>query len=152
MDAIKKRFESKYEAVTESGCWLWNSTIRHTGYGGFWMDGGSVGAHRASWIIHCGAIPTGLHVCHKCDTPLCVNPRHLFLGSPADNVADKSAKGRAVKGADHPLAKLDDEMARDIYLARGSQAEIATRYGVHQSQVSNIKRRVTWVHATRLIA
>lgn len=149
MDAVKYRFDSKYVAVPESGCWLWISTTKHTGYGGLWMGGESVGAHRASWLLHRGPIPAGLAVCHKCDTPLCVNPDHLFLGTPAENVADKTIKGRAAKGASHALAKLTDSLAQEIFLAGGTQAEIADKYGVHQSQVSNIKRRVTWAHATR---
>lgn len=144
----QERFDAKHVGVTESGCWLWVSTIKHTGYGGFWMNGETIGAHRASWILHRGEIPEGGVICHKCDTPSCVNPSHLFLGTDADNVADKTVKGRAAKGSGHALAKLTEDQARQIFLARGTQSSIASRFGVHQSQVSNIKRKVTWAHAT----
>lgn len=59
-------------------------------------------AHRASWEFYRGPIPEGMHVLHKCDVPLCVNPDHLFLGTQADNMRDKSLKGRQLYGENHP--------------------------------------------------
>jgi len=58
------------------------------------MNGKYLKAHRMAWVAFCGAIPNGLHVCHKCDTPCCVNPDHLFLGTISDNAWDRARKGR----------------------------------------------------------
>ena len=141
------RFNEKCIAQP-SGCWIWTSTVKNTGYGGFWLDGSSIGAHRAAWLLLVGEIPNSMMVCHHCDTPLCVNPAHLFLGTVLDNIADRTAKGRDARGERQGLAKLTPAKAAQIFLAEGVQREIAERFGVHQSQVSNIKRRITWRHAT----
>jgi hypothetical protein len=74
--------------VPECGCWIWLGAANRYG-----MVRGDR-AHRVSWKTFRGPIPHGLHVLHKCDTPLCVNPDHLFLGTHLDNMKDKEEKGR----------------------------------------------------------
>lgn len=86
-----------YEPEPNTGCWLWVAGQDSHGYGRVHVP--SLGlinnrAHRLFWIVHRGKIPDGLHVLHKCDTPLCVNPDHLFLGTHEDNMVDKARKGR----------------------------------------------------------
>ena len=86
------RFVSK-----ENSCWLWTGKLNPDGYGLIRPNPTKekVGAHRISWTLHNGPIPTGLCVLHKCDKPSCVNPDHLFLGTVQDNVDDMRIKGRA---------------------------------------------------------
>ena len=79
----------------ENDCWLWTGAVNEHGYGRLTLGRTYKRyAHRASWESSFGAIPEGLNVLHRCDTPRCINPAHLFLGTRADNVHDMDSKGR----------------------------------------------------------
>lgn len=143
------RFMEKVLPVPGAGCWLWEGFCRPTGYGQFWMRGADYKAHRASWLLHHGAIPPEQSVLHKCDTPACVNPDHLFLGTQADNMADMKAKGRSLnrarqQGSPRKGAKLTPEQVRAIRGDCRSTRKIALDYSLDSTTVSAIKRRAIW--------
>ncbi len=92
------KFESKYEAIPESGCWLWSGVLDKDGYGHFhtYAQGKRrfTCAHRVAYEIYVAPIPSGMSVLHRCDVRSCVNPAHLFIGTQKDNIADMIRKGR----------------------------------------------------------
>jgi hypothetical protein len=156
----------------EKGCWIWNGATYPAGYGVISIKRKGVGAHRVSWMIHFGDIPsgTGYHgtcVCHHCDVPACVNPSHLFLGTNGDNHRDKEVKrrgnhatgernGRATHpekiryGQSHPKAKLTNEDVLEIRKLfnpkKFTHAMLAARFGVSVPMIGLICRRQNWKH------
>lgn len=94
---MKYKFEERFLRKIqpgESGCMLWSGRKNKKGYGYYDKDGKAVFAHRYSYRTIVGEIPNGYFVCHKCDVPSCVNPEHLFVGTPSDNIRDCISKGR----------------------------------------------------------
>lgn len=134
------------KADTASDCWIWRGAVNQGagGYGWFSLNGDATLAHRASWVLHNGPIPDGMHVLHRCDVRLCINPSHLFLGTNNDNVADKVAKGRTAHGEGHARNGLSAEKALAVRHATGTVREIGRRLGVSASHVSAIRRGVYW--------
>ncbi len=114
------------------------------GYGFVTVGGRRVAAHRLAWALHNGADPTGKVVMHTCDNPPCINPEHLVLGTHADNVADKVRKGRSCFGERSGTSKLTWAKVRAIRAATGTLSEIGSMFGVHLSNVSLIRRGLTW--------
>ena len=118
MDAAEQSYDDSVMAVIldtieinqETGCFEWTGPTLPSGYGRMYYKGGSYYAHRVAWMVEIGPIPkgNGYHgtcVCHHCDNPRCVNTDHMFLGSMADNVADRDAKGRGQGGPNQPNPK-----------------------------------------------
>jgi hypothetical protein len=146
-------------------CWVWTGASKQLPWNYGTLGGPKAGAapklaHRVSWELHCGSIPAGQLVLHKCDHPPCVNPAHLFLGTPGDNMTDKVKKGRGNLPLDHsqgeknPAAKLTAERVLAIrarYAAGGiTQEQIATEEKVSKALIAliltkNPKWRV-WQH------
>lgn len=168
--ATIERFESKFIPEPNSGCWLWIGPMNGLGYGWFSLfkfrkidtkRSSSYRAHRVSWMFSRGPIPPGMCVLHRCDVRSCVNPDHLFLGTNADNAADRVRKGRSASGARHTSrlypdrvprgtrhgnAKLTDEDVRLIRRSLEPAAYIAEKFGISSNSVYGIRRHHTWRH------
>ena len=96
MAARKVPFDELYVPVPLAGCWIWTGSVNEAGYGRYRPVGRRKEfAHRFAYQRAGNDIPPGLMVCHRCDTPSCVNPAHLYLGTPGDNMRDRSERGRA---------------------------------------------------------
>jgi hypothetical protein len=147
---IDSQFWARIDQRGENECWPFNGSLSHKRYGAGWFKVNGVVyrvAHRASWAIHYGP-PGDLHVCHSCDNPPCVNPRHLFLGTNVDNVNDRVAKGRTQRGSKHFLSRLTEDDVRTIrvLVQCQSQSETARQYGVSVGTVSAIVHGRSWKH------
>lgn len=142
--------EGMWEPVTETGCWLWTGALASDGYGlvSQRVDGKNIckRAHRLSYELHVGPIPTGASVLHKCDTPICINPQHLFIGTQKDNTDDARRKGRHVHGERHGASKLTEDDVRAIRIDSRSLREIAKAYGVTPGPIYAIKSGRKWRH------
>lgn len=121
-----------------NGCWVWSGPSAGHGYGVTPIGKKTTTAHTLSYSHYRGPIPKGIHVCHKCDVKLCVNPDHLFLGTRIDNMRDCAVKGRNAR-------KLTEQQVREIRSATGvSKAELSRRYGVTDAMIGNIIRGKWW--------
>lgn len=153
---LKARFESKIEKTPT--CWNWKGG-KITGKGKYpygkimirnvdtWK---LTAAHRVSYMLYVGS-PDGFLVCHKCDNPSCVNPAHLFLGTPKDNMKDRDLKGRANPPCGerqwlHKLTSKKVSKIRQNHSSGTTQAVLAKKYGVTPSTISRICSGKYWKH------
>jgi hypothetical protein len=138
------------------GCWQWNGTINSRGYGQVAIKQKIVRAHRASFHVFRGfALDSPLLVCHKCNNPLCVNPKHLYAGTPVENAMDAVHAGgtrwNTNRGSKSALAKLTAMEIRVIRSAYGrgiSQLNLAKQYNVHANTIWRIINRITYKQET----
>lgn len=124
-------------------CLIWTGNRSRDGYGVLTVGRAQRRAHRLSYAVAYGIIPEGMLVCHRCDRPLCIEPRHLFLGSPKANTADMMAKGRKASVTDslHPNTKVshaDRAVIRSRRMDGQRLTEIAVDYGVSFQTISDI--------------
>lgn len=157
MDA-PERFDAQHIPVPEAGCWIWLGTLVR-GYGQFQACGKRELAHRYALSQKLGrAIPNGLFACHKCDTPSCVNPDHLYEGDVYTNARDKCVRGRVSRGIDfvptenrykgerHHSAKLTISDVCEIRSHRRSYRELSKQFGVSTTSIAKIVLGKTWKH------
>lgn len=139
---VRARFDRSWIPEPNTGCWLWVAAER-SGYGQFYTrhngERDCFLSHRLSWLLHNGPIPPGLHVLHKCDTPLCINPRHLFLGTQRDNLEDMTRKGR------RGHVTLDQHSIVQIRNSNLSSRKLGKLFGVSHTQIGKIKQNRAWV-------
>lgn len=162
-DADKERFWENVRKQMD-GCWEWVGSKRGNGYGRFYVNGQSYGAHRVSFTITNGPIPSGMFALHHCDVRNCVNPHHLFLGTQTDNVKDmvqkhrqpkgethgsRTSPGRLPRGERHHKAKVTERDVRDIRKEYGkgvSQRRLGREYGLAHCSIGSIVRGEFWKH------
>ena len=141
----ESRFWSKVDKCGDDECWPWTATKSRLGYGKFTLGvNNKVNAHRYSYEIANGPIPDGMLVCHGCDNPPCVNPKHLFVGTHKDNMQDAVKKGRAARGSRLPQTKLTDaQVLEAVSLAKDRSRTIesvAKLYGISGEHLGSLMR------------
>lgn len=135
MNEIKSRLEARVAIDDVTGCWNWTGAKKPEGYGSIGIGKKMYRAHRLSYELYRGDIPKGMFVCHRCDNPACINPDHLFVGTPLENVRDMDGKGRGVRV---PRRKLTDEQIRHIKRRELTNGEYAALYKINPGHVSHI--------------
>jgi hypothetical protein len=128
-------------------CWEWTGGRTGNGYGACRVDGKNIGAHIASYVAANGPLAPGMCVMHVCDNPLCVRPDHLEAGTDADNMNDKTRKGRAASGERNGRAKLSEKQVAEIrdLLKKGiAKKAIARTYGVSDTLIRYISVGKSW--------
>jgi len=160
---LLNRFLNKIEMRKPSQCWQWLGSFFPTGYGQFAVDKHNIRAPRLAYELFRGPIPMGLNVLHRCDNPGCVNPAHLFLGTPRDNTRDTFRKGRRTQntpefwrnhpelcpyGERNPNAKLrmaDVTEIRRLYKdGEISKSKLGRRFRVSATAICDIIHKKTW--------
>jgi hypothetical protein len=155
---LAERLAAQIDSSLLDGCWPWRGDCSDSGYGRIRVGSAADGtrrmelAHRVKWRITFGDIPDGLDVLHKCDNPPCCRPDHLFLGTNADNMRDRDAKGRGTPpphyvGELHPRAKLtanDVATIRTLVASGASQSALGRQFGVTHSAIGRIVRGTGW--------
>jgi len=142
----------------ENGCHICTSHKHNTtgtGFKGYYfinINGKHCRLHRYIYskvYLNGSDIPKGMVVRHKCNNPFCINPDHLEIGTPADNVRDMIKSGRNSCGEKHPSSKLTEDQVKEIFLNSTSiQAELAKRFGISHTVISLIKSGKIWKHIT----
>lgn len=131
-----------------SGCWFWMAKCNVHGYGTIGVYGKTWLAHRASYVLHGGKLLPGQCVLHRCDMPSCVNPDHLFVGMPADNVRDMEQKKRAYhpRGQDYGRTHLSEDDVRAIRADARSATVLGRLHNMNPVSIRYIKQRKSWKH------
>lgn len=161
---VQRKLDTHLVPEPMSGCWLWPRSVDASGYGKVGVPGGGWDrAHRLSYQVHVGPIPPGLFVLHKCDTPACANPDHLYAGTKSENAWDRERRGRGnhPSGDDHAArripgmhagtkngrSKLTPELVRELRSMRASGVpvkDLSKKFGICDVAVYDIVNRKLW--------
>lgn len=148
---LGERFWSKVNKSEGDDCWLWTAATNEGDYGRIKVGERYENAHRIAWSLTHGPISVGLNVLHRCDTPRCVRPSHLFLGTHLDNMRDMYQKGRrrAASGARNGRSKLTLEQARQIRYSESvvADSQLARHYGISNTSIRFIREGRSWAEA-----
>ena len=150
--SVIEKFKKNFLIDQETQCWNWIGGKAARGrYGCLWFNGKNTSAHRISWKLFKGPIPNKIEVCHTCDNGLCINPKHLFLGTHQDNMDDMKKKKRLKPrvGENHHSVKITEPIARLIKIMSNfgySNKDIAGKLCVEKSIVRHIQQNETWTH------
>lgn len=140
------RFWEKVKKTAD--CWLWRGAKSGSGYGRVEWNTRMHAAHRLVYEHFVGRIPKGSIVCHTCDVPLCVNPKHLWAGTAKENMQDAIQKGRFRRGETHGMSKLKTHEVIAIRKAWNEgifkQTELAQQYGVTKHTIHLIVHNRVW--------
>jgi len=152
-DGIRIRAIARLLAIGIAGspdeCWIWPRPWKGHRYGQLSVNKIKFYVHRLSYEHHHGPLLDGEEVCHSCDTPLCWNPRHLWAGTHAQNMADMADKGRhrvgmRWRGEDNANAKLTADNVKEIRKCKNSDRVEAKRYGVSRALIRKIRAGEVW--------
>lgn len=162
---LLRRIELRYDfvkakmaehTITESGCWEYQGYTAESGYGTLKIycrnlrpQKRTFRAHRVSFAFFGGADPGEHFVCHRCDNPACINPDHLYLGTPLSNTQDMWRRSRAApqQGEHNGACKLTEATVVDVVakICQGmTNKQIAHELPVTHSQVSLIRLGKSW--------
>ena len=147
---LKDRFMAKVHPEPMSGCWLWGAAADEHGYGRITIDGKTKLSHRVSYSLFCSEINDDDCILHKCDTPACVNPDHLWVGSRKDNYNDMCNKDRNVYGERCVNGKLSEKDALYIRNSKEKGTLLAKRFEVSNALISTIRNGHRWKHLSEL--
>jgi hypothetical protein len=148
-DSLRLRLFKNY-LVDDAGCWIWQGSTSHRGYGYLRNCYEHISAHKAAFLLHGGVLTSEKpFVLHSCHNRKCINPQHLRAGNAKENSSDMVAAGRQARGEKSGSAKLSSATVlaiRNAYALGKSKKEIVVEFGTNRKTITAIVERRTWKH------